>query len=36
VLFLNPLGQPPDYRYIDLMRYNLNEMSKALKWKDEG
>jgi zinc transport system substrate-binding protein len=31
VLFLNPLGQPPDYRYIDLMRYNLNEMSKALK-----
>jgi len=31
VLFLNPLGQPPDYHYIDLMRYNLNEMSKALK-----
>jgi len=31
VLFLNPLGQPPDYGYIDLMRYNLNEMSKALK-----
>jgi len=31
VLFLNPLGLPPDYRYIDLMRYNLNEMSKALK-----
>jgi len=31
VLFLNPLGQPPDYRYIDLMRYNLNEMSKVLK-----
>lgn len=31
VLFLNPLGQPPDYRYIDLMRHNLNEMSKALK-----
>jgi zinc transport system substrate-binding protein len=31
VLFLNPLGQPPDYRYLDLMRSNLNEMSKALK-----
>jgi len=31
VLFLNPLGRPPDYRYLDLMRYNLNEMSKALK-----
>ncbi|MFZ2097769.1 MAG: zinc ABC transporter substrate-binding protein [Anaerolineales bacterium] len=31
VLFLNPLGQPPDYRYIDLMRYNLSEIGKALK-----
>jgi zinc transport system substrate-binding protein len=31
VLFLNPLGQSPDYGYIDLMRYNLGEMSKALK-----
>jgi zinc transport system substrate-binding protein len=31
VLFLNPLGQPPDYRYIDLMRSNLDEMSRALQ-----
>jgi ABC-type Zn uptake system ZnuABC Zn-binding protein ZnuA len=31
VLFLNPLGQPPDYSYIDLVRYNLGEISKALK-----
>jgi zinc transport system substrate-binding protein len=31
VLFLNPLGLPPDYRYLDLMRYNLGEIAKALK-----
>jgi zinc transport system substrate-binding protein len=31
VLFLNPLGQPPDYGYLELMRYNLNEIGKALK-----
>jgi ABC-type Zn uptake system ZnuABC Zn-binding protein ZnuA len=31
VLFLNPLGQPPDYRYIDLMRNNLSEIGEALK-----
>jgi zinc transport system substrate-binding protein len=31
VLFLNPLGLPPDYGYIDLMLYNLGEISKALK-----
>jgi ABC-type Zn uptake system ZnuABC Zn-binding protein ZnuA len=31
VLFLNPLGLPPDYHYLDLMRYNLGEMAKALK-----
>jgi zinc transport system substrate-binding protein len=31
VLFLNPLGQPPNYRYLDLMRYNLGEIGKALK-----
>jgi zinc transport system substrate-binding protein len=31
VLFLNPLGLPPDYRYLDLMRSNLGEMAKALK-----
>ena len=31
VLFLNPLGQPPNDLYIDLMRYNLGEISRALK-----
>jgi ABC-type Zn2+ transport system substrate-binding protein/surface adhesin len=31
VLLLNPLGLPPDYRYIDMMRYNLNEISQALR-----
>jgi zinc transport system substrate-binding protein len=31
VLFLDPLGQPPDYRYLDLMRYNLAQISRALK-----
>lgn len=31
VLFLEPLGQPPDYRYLDMMRYNLAEMSLALQ-----
>jgi len=31
VLLLNPLGLPPDYRYLDLMRYNVGEMSQALK-----
>jgi len=31
VLFLNPLGQPPHYGYLELMRYNLNEIGKALK-----
>jgi zinc transport system substrate-binding protein len=31
VLFLNPLGLPPDYRYLDLMRYNLAEISRALQ-----
>jgi ABC-type Zn uptake system ZnuABC Zn-binding protein ZnuA len=31
VLFLNPLGVPPENRYIDLMRYNLAEISKALR-----
>jgi zinc transport system substrate-binding protein len=32
VLFLNPLGLAPDYKYLDLMRYNLAEMSRALQW----
>jgi zinc transport system substrate-binding protein len=31
VLFLNPLGLPPDFEYLDLMRYNLAEMSRALQ-----
>jgi zinc transport system substrate-binding protein len=31
VLFLNPLGIPPEYRYIELMCYNLDEIGKALK-----
>jgi ABC-type Zn uptake system ZnuABC Zn-binding protein ZnuA len=31
VLFLNPLGVPPEYDYLDMMRYNLGEMSKALR-----
>jgi zinc transport system substrate-binding protein len=31
VLFLNPLGLPPNYRYLDLMRHNLAEIGKALK-----
>ena len=31
VLLLNPLGLPPAYRYLDLMRYNLDQMSSALR-----
>lgn len=31
VLYLDPLGRPPDYDYIKTMQYNLREMSKALK-----
>jgi len=31
VLLLNPLGRPPDYRYLDLMRFNLSQMSLALR-----
>jgi ABC-type Zn uptake system ZnuABC Zn-binding protein ZnuA len=31
VLFLNPLGLPPDYGYLDVMRYNLGEVTKALR-----
>ncbi len=31
VLLLNPLGQPPDYSYIKTMRYNLGQMSLALR-----
>jgi len=31
VLYLNPLGMPPDYRYLETMRSNLQEISRALK-----
>ena len=31
VLLLNALGQPPSYSYLDLMHYNLAQMSKALR-----
>jgi ABC-type Zn uptake system ZnuABC Zn-binding protein ZnuA len=31
VLFLNYMGNPPDYRYIDMMRYNVEQMEKAMK-----
>jgi ABC-type Zn uptake system ZnuABC Zn-binding protein ZnuA len=31
VLFLNPLGSPPDYRYLEMMRANLKVMAEALK-----
>jgi ABC-type Zn uptake system ZnuABC Zn-binding protein ZnuA len=31
VLLLNPLGHPPDYRYLDLMRFNLSQISLALR-----
>ena len=30
VLFLNPLGSPPDYAYIDMMRANLRELERGL------
>jgi zinc transport system substrate-binding protein len=29
VIYLNPLGLPPDYKYIDLMRYNIAQLEKA-------
>lgn len=31
VLFLNPLGEPPDYNYIATMRHNVEQLEKALK-----
>lgn len=31
VLLLNALGQPPSYSYLNLMHYNLEQMSKALR-----
>ncbi len=30
VLFLNPLGEPPDYQYIPTMRHNLEQLRKAM------
>lgn len=31
VMYLDPLGKPPDYDYINTMRWNLKQMAKALK-----
>lgn len=31
VIFLNPLGQPPDYKYITTMKYNIAQLELALK-----
>jgi len=31
VLFLEPLGVPPEYRYLDTMRHNLAQLEKALR-----
>ncbi len=31
VLLLNPLGQPPEYHYLDMMRFNLSQISLALR-----
>ncbi len=31
VLFLNPLGEPPDYDYIRTMRHNVEQLEKALR-----
>lgn len=31
VLLLNPLGQPPEYRYLDMMHFNLSQISLALR-----
>ena len=31
VLFLNPLGLPPDYKYIDMIMYNISQLEKGLK-----
>ncbi len=30
VLFLNPLGEPPDYDYVATMRHNLAELKKGM------
>ena len=31
VLFLNPIGIPPENRYLDLMRYNLGQISLVMR-----
>ncbi len=31
VLFLNPLGEPPDYDYIRTMQHNVEQLEKALR-----
>ena len=31
VLMLNPLGQPPEYSYLETMRFDLSQMSLALR-----
>lgn len=31
ILFLNPLGDPPEYRYLDTMRHNLAQLEGALR-----
>lgn len=31
VLLLNPLGAPPDFRYLDLMRSNMKQIVEALR-----
>jgi len=31
VLFLNPMGIPPENRYLDLMRYNLGQISLVMR-----
>lgn len=34
VLFLNPLGDPPDFIYLDTMRKNMSQLAKALRGED--
>lgn len=31
VIYLNPLGLPPDYKYINMMQYNITQLEKALR-----
>lgn len=34
VLFLDPLGDPPDFIYLDTMRKNLRQLTKALRGEE--